>query len=143
MAPAGYTAREAATLIGRSERLIRAMAASGRLEIVSTDPLRVSAASVQRERRERRKKASKASASSPVPVTSAAQVLDAETLQAIIEAAIRAATDQATRMIEAREAVSNRHLIEELAASKAESDRLRQEREQLRTERTDRRRWWK
>lgn len=142
MPAAGYTAREAATLIGRSERLIRAMAANGRLEIVSTDPLRVSAASVQRERRERRKKA-KPSASSPVPVTSAAQVLDAETIQSIIEAAIRAATDQATRMIEAREAVSNRHLIEELAASRAESDRLRQELEQLRTERTDRRRWWK
>lgn len=145
--PAAYTAREAARLIGRSERLVRALAASGRLDVVSTDPLRVSAASVQRERRARK---DTGRASSPAPVTpdepaapAPVAVLDQETIQTIIETAIRAALDQASRMIEAREAVDQRRLIADLAAATAETEQLRQEIERLRSaERSPSRRWW-
>ena len=147
--PAAYTAREAAKIIGRSERLVRALAASGRLDVVGTDPLRVSAASVQRERRARKDRPA-SGASSPAPVTpdepaapAPVAVLDLETIQSIIETAIRAALDQATRMIEAREHIDQRDLIADLAAARAETEQLRQEIKRLRSaERSPGRRWW-
>jgi len=141
--PAAYSAREAAKIIGRSERLVRALAASGRLDVVSTDPLRVSAASVQRERRARKDRPAPALTTPAEPVAPTPAVyLDQESIEAIIQRAIAAALDQAQRMIEAREAVSQRDLIADLSAARSETERLRQEIEQLRSERSPVRRWW-
>lgn len=141
--PSTYSAREAARLIGRSERLVRALAASGRLDVVSTDPLRLSAASVQRERKARKDQPSQAPAHQlpSEPPAPAPAALDQQQIQAIIETAIRAALDQAQRMIEAREVLSQRDLMADLAAARAETEHLRQEIERLTAHRPGRR-WW-
>lgn len=130
-----YTAAQAARVIGRSERLVRVMAADGRLDVVGTDPLRVSQESVHRERNKRRSASPAAS-----PAASPPAAADAEQLQAAITAAVSstitatlaAAIEQLLpRMLETRDAVEQR-LADELARSRAETEQLRQETERLR-----------
>lgn len=119
-----YTAREAGKVIGRSERLVRRLAAEGRLEIVGTDPLRVSMESVHRERSKRKTKPDRK------PDTSGG--VSAEQLEQIITRAVSAAVAEIVpRMLETRDA-SEQRMIAELANAQQQIDALRRE---LETER--------
>lgn len=120
-----YTAREAARVIGRSERLVRRLAAEGRLEIVGTDPLRVSTESVHRERSKRKAKPSKK------PDT--ADGVSAEQLERIVTRAVAAAVAEIMpRMLESRDDVEQR-MIAELANAQQQIDALRRELDAERT----------
>lgn len=129
-----YTARDAARILGRSERLVRKLAADGRLEIVSSEPLRVSQESVHRERS--RRKSSSATGSKAVAPQGI--LLDAEQLQRIIEQAVSAAISQTmSRALESRDAIEQR-LAADLAEAQQRIDTLAAE---LEDERRRRKRW--
>lgn len=114
-----YTAREAARVIGRSERLVRRLAETGRLEVVSTEPLRVSQESVHRERSSRRAKPDK----KPEPSAG----ITPEQLEQIVSRAVAAAISEVVpRMLESRDDVERR-MAAELAAARQEIEQLRQE----------------
>lgn len=114
-----YTAREAARVIGRSERLVRRLAETGRLEVVSTEPLRVSQESVHRERSSRRAKPDK----KPEPAAG----ITPEQLEQIVSRAVAAAIAEVVpRMLESRDDVERR-MAAELAAARQEIEQLRQD----------------
>lgn len=114
-----YTAREAARVIGRSERLVRRLAETGRLEVVSTEPLRVSQESVHRERSSRRAKPDK----KPEPAAG----ITPEQLEQIVSRAVAAAIAEVVpRMLETRDDIERR-MAAELAAARQEVEQLRQE----------------
>ena len=114
-----YTAREAAKVIGRSERLVRQLAKTGRLEVVSTEPLRVSQESVHRERSSRRAKPDK----KPEPSAG----ITPEQLEQIVSRAVAAAIAEVVpRMLESRDDVERR-MAAELAAARQEIEQLRQD----------------
>lgn len=120
-----YTAREAAKVIGRSERLVRQLAKTGRLEVVSTEPLRVSQESVHRERSSRRAKPEKK------PETSAG--ITPEQLEQIVSRAVSVAIAEVMpRMLETRDDIEKR-MAAELAAARQEIELLRQELTQSKT----------
>lgn len=120
-----YTAREAARVIGRSERLVRQLAKTGRLEVVSTEPLRVSQESVHRERSSRKAKPDKK------PETSAA--ITPEQLEQIVSRAVSAAIAEVMpRMLETRDDIERR-MSAELAAARQEIELLRDELTQSKT----------
>lgn len=115
-----YTAREAARVIGRSERLVRRLAETGRLEVVSTEPLRVSQESVHRERSARKAKPER-------KPESAAAGIPPEQLEQIVSRAVAAAIAEVMpRMLESRDDVERR-MAAELAAARQEIEQLRQE----------------
>ena len=119
-----YTAREAAQVIGRSERLVRRLAEDGRLEITGTNPLRVSAESVHRERSKRKAK--------PERKAEQSAGLSAEQLEQIIARAVSAAVAEIVpRMLESRDSAEQR-MVAELANAQQQIDALRRE---LETER--------
>ena len=114
-----YTAREAARVIGRSERLVRRLAETGRLEVVSTEPLRVSQESVHRERSSRRARPDK----KPEPAAG----ITPEQLEQIVSRAVAAAIAEVVpRMLETRDDIERR-MAAELAAARQEVEQLRQE----------------
>jgi hypothetical protein len=120
-----YTAREAARVIGRSERLIRRLAEDGKLEVTGTEPLRVSKESVHRERSKRKAK----------PATKAEQSagISAEQLQQIVTAAVAAAIAEVVpRMLETRDDVEQR-MAAELADARNQIEQLRHDLEAERT----------
>jgi hypothetical protein len=122
-----YTAREAARVIGRSERLVRRLAETGRLEIVSTEPLRVSQESVHRERSGRKAKPER-------KPESAAAGISPEQLEQIVSRAVAAAIAEVMpRMLESRDDVERR-MASELAAARQEIEQLRQELTQSKSE---------
>lgn len=116
-----YTAREAARVIGRSERLVRQLAKTGRLEVVSIEPLRVSQESVHRERSSRRAKpADKKSETAAAGITP-------EQLEQIVSRAVSVAIAEVMpRMLESRDDIERRTNAE-LAAARQEIEQLRQE----------------
>ena len=114
-----YTAREAAKVIGRSERLVRQLAKTGRLEVVSTEPLRVSQESVHRERSSRRAKPEKKPESAPG--------ITPEQLEQIVSRAVSVAIAEVMpRMLETRDDIEKR-MAAELAAARQEIVQLRDE----------------
>lgn len=120
-----YTARDAAAVIGRSERLVRKLANEGRLEIVGRDPLRVSQESVHRERSRRKAK--------PQPKPDGSGGISAEQLQQIVTAAVAAAVAEIVpRMLETRDAVEDR-MAAELASAQQQIEQLRRDLEAERT----------
>jgi hypothetical protein len=120
-----YTARQAAQVIGRSERLVRRLAAEGKLEIVDTEPLRVSMESVHRERSKRKAKPDK----KPEPSAG----VSAEQLEQIITRAVAAAVAEIVpRMLETRDAVEDR-MAAELADAQQQIEQLRRDLEAERT----------
>jgi len=113
-----YTARDAATVLGRSERLVRKLAAEGRLDVVSEHPLRVSQASVHRERNSRKPKPAKGKTET---------VITADDLDAIVRAAVAAAVAEVVpKMIEAANR-GDEILRDALAQARAETAQLRAE----------------
>lgn len=113
-----YTARDAATVLGRSERLVRKLAADGRLDVVSEHPLRVSQTSVHRERNSRKPKPAKGKTET---------VITAEDLDAIVRAAVAAAVAEVVpKMIEAANR-GDEILRDALAQARAEAAQLRVE----------------
>jgi hypothetical protein len=121
-----YTAREAAKVIGRSERLVRQLAKTGRLEVVSTEPLRVSQESVHRERSSRRAK--------PEKKPESAAGITPEQLEQIVSRAVAAAISEVMpRMLETRDDIEKR-MAAELAAARQEIEQLRQELTQSKSE---------
>lgn len=120
-----YTAREAARVIGRSERLVRQLAKTGRLEVVSTEPLRVSQESVHRERSTRRAK--------PEKKPESAAAITPEQLEQIVSRAVAVAIGEVMpRMLETRDDIERR-MASELAAARQEIELLRQELTQSKT----------
>ena len=112
-----YSAADAARVLGRSERLVRKLAAEGRLEIVSQSPLRLGQESVHRERNRRKPAAAK---DDPAGMT-------AEQISALVKAAVAEAISEIVpRMLESRDAAEGR-LVAELAATRQELERLRAE----------------
>lgn len=121
-----YTAREAARVIGRSERLVRQLVKTGRLEVVSTEPLRVSQESVHKERSSRRAKPEKK------PEPSAAGITPEQLEQIVSRAVSVAIAEVMPRMLETRDAIELR-MSAELAAARQEIELLRQELTQSKT----------
>jgi hypothetical protein len=114
-----YTARDAAAVLGRSERLVRKLAAEGRLEIVGTSPLRLSQESVHRERSRRKAKPER----KPDPSGG----LSPEQLEQIITRAVSAAVAEIVpRMLETRDAAEQR-MVAELANAQQQIEQLRRE----------------
>lgn len=128
--PDGYTVRQAAKLLGRSERLIRKLVQEERLEVVGQDPLRVSAASVMRERGTRK--------GVPSPSSPPAGGLSAEQLDALVRSAVSAVVSELLpRMLETQSAIEQR-LTAEVARLQLEVSQTRAE---LDAERS--RKWWR
>ena len=114
-----YTAREAAKVIGRSERLVRQLVKTGRLEVVSTEPLRVSQESVHRERSSRRAK--------PEKKPESAAGITPEQLEQIVSRAVSAAIAEVMpRMLETRDDIEKR-MAAELAAARQEVEQLKKD----------------
>lgn len=116
-----YSARDAAKVLGRSERLVRKLAAEGRLDVVEEKPLRVSQESVHRERQSRK----------PLPPKrNQAADLTAEQLEQLIErataAGVAAGLEQAQRQLESRDRVEQM-LQDSLAEARAEIEQLRRD----------------
>jgi hypothetical protein len=119
-----YTARDAAAVLGRSERLVRKLANEGRLEIVGKNPLRVSQGSVHRERSRRKTKPAKPDQTNG---------LSAEDLQRIVGTAVATALAEVMpRMLETRDAAEAR-LAAELANAQQQIEQLRRDLEAERT----------
>lgn len=113
-----YSARDAARILGRSERLVRKLATEGRLETVSTGPLRLSQESVHRERNARK---------APPPPPEQPAGLDSEQIAAIVRTAVaEAVAEIVPRMLESRDA-SEARLVAELADARQQLEQLRQE----------------
>lgn len=113
-----YSAADAARVLGRSERLVRKLAAEGRLEIVSQSPLRLGQESVHRERNRRKPAA---------PAKDEPAGMTAEQISALVKAAVAEAISEIVpRMLESRDASESR-LVAELAAARQELEQLRSE----------------
>ena len=111
-----YSAADAARILGRSERLVRKLAAEGRLEVVSQPPLRLSQESVHRERNRRK---------TAPPAKDETSALTAEQISAIVRTAVAAAVAEIVpKMLESRDAAESR-LVAELAAARQELEQLR------------------
>jgi hypothetical protein len=121
-----YSAATAARVLGRSERLVRKLAAEGRLEIVATAPLRLSQESVHAERARRKSPA-------PKPAPDSGTGLSAEQLEQIITKAVAAAvTEVVPRMLETRDNAEAR-LTAELAHAQQQIEALRRDLEDEKT----------
>lgn len=114
-----YTAREAAQLIGRSERLVRQLAERGELVVLSRDPLRLDGASVRAARAKRKGKAA--------PGRPAPEPLTPEQLSAVVrDAVVSAVSEILPRALESRDR-SEQLLRDELARTRAELEQIRQQ----------------
>jgi hypothetical protein len=119
-----YTAREAAQLIGRSERLVRQLAERGELVVVSRDPLKLQGASVRAARAKRKGK--------PGPGRPAAEPITPEQLSAVVkDAVISAVAEILPRALESRDR-SEQLLRDELARTRAELEQIRQQQQKRR-----------
>lgn len=125
-----YTARDAAAILGRSERLVRKLAADGRLEIIGTDPLTVSQESVHRERSKRKTR-------EPRTRTGPSSISDDERTKLIQETAQQVAAamieQMLPKMLETRDKVEER-LTTDLAQARQQIDALSQELSELRAQ---------
>lgn len=123
-----YKAAAAAQVLRCSERLVRKMAADGRLTVVGTNPLRVSQESVHQQRAKRPRP----------PKTEQPQAPTAAQIQEMLErvaaeTAARVVAEMSAPMIESRNQVEAR-LAAELAQAQQERDQLRAELEELRNQ---------
>jgi len=123
-----YSAADAARVLGCSERLVRKMAADGRVTVVSTGPLRVSQESVHQQRAKRPRKPKP----EPQPQITAAD-LQALAERVAAETAARTVQETVDRMLETRDQVEQRQAAE-LARAQQEIQRLQQELEQIRSQ---------
>jgi len=120
-----YTAAVAARVIGCSERLVRKMAAQGRLEIVGRDPLLVSQESVHQMRSTRKTRTPK-----PDPSGSS---MTAEQIQELVRSAVAESIQQTIPLVLESAERDRERMAAELARERQESDRLRQEIAELRS----------
>jgi len=114
MASDSYSVREAASLLGLSERRVRQMAAAGSLPIVAEHPTRLEALAVIEERK--RRASQPAEAATPVPT-------DPDYLRTLVAAIVG---EILPRALEGRDRVEE-ILREDLAAARAEAAQLRSE----------------
>lgn len=120
-----YTARQAAQLMGRSERLVRQLAETGELVVVSRNPLRLDAASVKAARNKRKGK--------PAPGRQPVEPMTPEQLGSVVrDAVVSAVAEILPRALESRDR-SEQLLRDELAKARAELEQVRQQ---------QRKRWW-
>lgn len=120
-----YTARQAAQLMGRSERLVRQLAETGELVVVSRNPLRLDAASVKAARNKRKGKLA--------PGRQPVEPMTPEQLGSVVrDAVVSAVAEILPRALESRDR-SEQLLRDELAKARAELDQVRQQ---------QRKRWW-
>ena len=121
-----YTARQAAQLMGRSERLVRQLAETGELVVVSRNPLRLDAASVKAARNKRKGKLA--------PGRQPVEPMTPEQLGSVVrDAVVSAVAEILPRALESRDR-SEQLLTAELAKARAELDQMRQQQQ--------RKRWW-
>lgn len=121
-----YTARQAAQLMGRSERLVRQLAETGELVVVSRNPLRLDAASVKAARNKRKGKLA--------PGRQPVEPMTPEQLGSVVrDAVVSAVAEILPRALESRDR-SEQLLRDELAKARAELDQMRQQQQ--------RKRWW-
>lgn len=121
-----YTARQAAQLMGRSERLVRQLAETGELVVVSRNPLRLDAASVKAARNKRKGKLA--------PGRQPVEPMTPEQLGSVVrDAVVSAVAEILPRALESRDR-SEQLLRDELAKARAELDQVRQQQQ--------RKRWW-
>jgi hypothetical protein len=114
MASESYTVRQAASLLGVSDRRVRQMAASGALPIVGEHPTRLEALAVIEERK--RRASQPAEAATPVAT-------DPDYLRTLVVAIVG---EILPRALEGRDRVEE-ILREDLAAARAEAAQLRAE----------------
>lgn len=114
MASESYTVRQAASLLGVSDRRVRQMAASGALPVVAEHPTRLEALAVIEERK--RRASQPAEAATPIPA-------DPDYLRTLVAAIIG---EILPRALEGRDRVEE-ILRGDLAAAKAEAAQLRAE----------------
>jgi hypothetical protein len=114
MASESYTVRQAASLLGVSDRRVRQMAASGALPIVGEHPTRLEALAVIEERKRRASQPAEAA----TPVTT-----DPDYLRTLVVAIVG---EILPRALEGRDRVEE-ILREDLAAARAEAAQLRAE----------------
>jgi hypothetical protein len=107
----GYTAAQAAKVMGISERRVRQLAAAGRLKIVGTKPLLVSQLDVIKHRKQQQTNSQESPSSGITP----------ETLQEMVTAVV---TAMMPMMLESRDKAEEA-LKTELAALRAENTQLR------------------
>lgn len=121
-----YTAREAAKLIGRSERLVRQLAETGELVVISRNPLQLDGASVRAARSKRKGKLA--------PGRQPVEPMTPEQLGTVVrDAVVSAVAEILPRALESRDR-SEQLLRDELAKARAELDQMRQQQQ--------RKRWW-
>jgi predicted transcriptional regulator len=112
MASESYTVRQAASLLGVSDRRVRQMAATGALPIVGEHPTRLEALAVIEERKRRER--------TPKP-EAPSQALDAAQLRELVAAIV---ADVVPLALEGQRRVEEL-LRDELAQSRAETAQLR------------------
>lgn len=141
----GLTVAQAATMLGRSPRLIRKLIAEGRIApIAGTDPMRVTEASVIAERTQRKRKP--VAAQAITGTASDGQGIGAEQLEAILTraltAALEATTQQHTKQLEARDQVEQR-LTAALAEAEQRNQQLAQQLAEIQQQLAAPRKWWR
>lgn len=141
----GLTVAQAATMLGRSPRLIRKLIAEGRIEAIpDTDPMRVTEASVIAERTQRKRKPVAAqhnqSTAESVPGIGAEQL--EQILTRALTAALEATTQQHTKQLEARDQVEER-LTAALAEAEQRNQKLAEQLEAIQQQLSAKRSWWR
>ena len=137
MTPSEYTVAQAARILGRSERLIRRLVESGELQATGTNPLRVTAESVQRARKRRDKlppPARRRAATAPLDADEIAKLVATAVADSVGTAVREVMSNALPRALESRDA-SEQLLRDELARARAEIEELREQQR--------RRRWFR
>ena len=115
----GYTVRQAAALLGRSDRLVRKMITDGRLTVTSRNPIVLEAEGVHRQRNQRK--------AAPAKVT--AEPLNSDQMRDLVRVII---AETLPLMLETRDNVEKR-LAAELAATTQQLEQVREELEKERS----------
>ena len=115
----GYTVRQAADLLGRSDRLVRKMITDGRLTVTSRNPIVLEAEGVHRQRNQRK--------AAPAKVT--AEPLNSDQIRDLVRVII---AETLPLMLETRDNVEKR-LAAELAATTQQLEQVREELEKERS----------
>ena len=115
----GYTVRQAADLLGRSDRLVRKMITDGRLTVTSRNPIVLEAEGVHLQRNQRK--------AAPAKVT--AEPLNSDQIRDLVRVII---AETLPLMLETRDNVEKR-LAAELAATTQQLEQVREELEKERS----------
>ena len=128
----GYTVAQAAKALGRSDRLVRKLISEGRIDVVpDSKPLRVTEASVHRERNQRR---------NVPPPSKSPTAFTVDEVEALVQRAVSAALSETLpKMLEARDS-SEALLRDEVARLHAELEAMKAATGQEQA--AARRRWW-